>query len=102
VAPGPLRLAVTPEQIAEFNLPLRPPKTAKEKASEKFRAGCVEIDALPPGELRRMLREAIEQHVDPHALAVLQKAENSERELFGRIAGNLPQIEEMLIATEIR
>jgi hypothetical protein len=90
------QLAVTPEQIAEFNLPLRPPKTDKEKASDKFGNGCVEIDALPPGELRRIVRQAIEQHIDPQALSVLEVTEANERALFERIAVNLPKIQEML------
>jgi hypothetical protein len=90
------KLAVTQDQIREFGLPLRPPKTSKEKVSEKFKDGCVEIDALPPQELRRIVRAAIEQHIDQRALEVLKVAERSERELFERIAGNLPAIRRTL------
>ncbi|MBV9955445.1 MAG: hypothetical protein JOZ70_09350 [Pseudolabrys sp.] len=90
------KLAVTPKQITEFNLPLRPAKTKKEEDDLKFQAGCVELDALPPDELLRIVREAIEEHIDHKALKILQTAECNERELMARIAGNLPDIRRYL------
>jgi hypothetical protein len=42
----------------------------------------VELDALPPRELRTMVTEVIERHVSPAATTVLRTAEESERELL--------------------
>ena len=46
------------------------------------------------------MREAIERYVDPHALKVLEVAEESERKLFEQIAGHLPKIGEMIAALD--
>ncbi len=92
------KLAVTPEQISEFDLPLRPSKPLRAGAAIKpaFTRGSVEIDAIPPAELRGIINEAIEEHVDKRAMRVLEAAERSERELMGRIARNLPTLERVL------
>jgi hypothetical protein len=87
------KLAVYEEQIDEFNLPMRP---AKKTDGAKYAKGCVEIDALPPEELRKIINFHIERHVDLRAKMVLEVAETSERELMQRIAGNLPKIQEWL------
>ncbi|HEU5306122.1 MAG TPA: hypothetical protein VFW97_02260 [Acidimicrobiia bacterium] len=43
----------------------------------------VEVDALPPATLLSLVRDAIERHVDPARVAVLEAAETSERGLLG-------------------
>jgi hypothetical protein len=43
----------------------------------------VEVDAIPPPVLLGLVRAAIERHVDPARVAVLEAAEESERELLG-------------------
>jgi hypothetical protein len=43
----------------------------------------VEVDAIPPATLLALVRGAIERHVDPMRVAVLEAAEASERELLG-------------------
>jgi hypothetical protein len=86
------KLAVTPQQITELNLPLRPNKGR----DTKYDAGCVEVDAIPPDTLRRIVRSTITQYVDHRELAVLLAAERSERDLMLRIAGSLPEIKERL------
>jgi hypothetical protein len=40
----------------------------------------VELDAIPPDLLRSLVRDAIERHITPHRLAVIEAAEESERE----------------------
>jgi hypothetical protein len=87
------KIAVTEEQIERFSLPLRPPKKGD---GARYAKGCVEIDALPPDELRATINAHIEQHVDPRARTILATAEQSERELMARIAGNLPTIQQWL------
>jgi hypothetical protein len=80
------RLAVTPDQIAEWNLPTRPTKKSDPRA-KGFSGQSVELDAIPPDELRRIVRDIIERHVDHEELAVLKVAEKSERELLNGLAG---------------
>ena len=79
------RLAVTPGQIELYNLPTRPTKTTDSRAAG-FTGRSVEVDAIPATVLRSILTEAIEQHIDPVALAFTQSVEASERELLYAIA----------------
>jgi len=62
------RLAVTPEQVAEWNLPTRPSKKSdtRHKAFEQEFGKdfpSVELDAIPPDRLRELVRNAIESHL---------------------------------------
>jgi hypothetical protein len=74
------RLAVTPEQIDELDLPTRPDKTGSGFGD------CVEVDAIPSSTLRGLVRAAIEVNIDPNALALTKTAERSERLILTRIA----------------
>jgi hypothetical protein len=82
-------LAVTQEQIEEYNLPTRPEKADRSR-------NAVELDALPPNILRRLIRNAIGRHLPKRELKVLLAAEESERDLMLRIAGRLPEIEKLV------
>lgn len=72
------RLAVKPEQIRAWNLPGRPTKTSDSRA-KGFAPVSVELDAIPPNRLRRLVEVAIEQHLPDEQLKVLKVAEESER-----------------------
>ena len=50
---------------------------------------CVEVDALPPGEIRRRVREAIERHIDYDQWWRLQETERLERETLKSTLGGL-------------
>jgi hypothetical protein len=76
------RVALTEEQIAEFNLPTRPTKRQGNTHADKFEGDSVELDALPSAILRDMVREVIERHISERDLEVLRAAEDSERELL--------------------
>jgi hypothetical protein len=65
------RVALTEEHITEGN-----------RHAQKFEGESVELDALPPGILRDMVREVIERHISEHELETLRIAEDSERELL--------------------
>ena len=54
------RLAVTAVQIERMELPTRPTKATDTRAVG-FVGGSVEVEAIPPDELRAMCREAILQ-----------------------------------------
>jgi hypothetical protein len=79
------RIAVTSEQIEDWHLPSRPTKKTDTRA-KKFKGESVELDAIPAPELRELVRDAIEQHVDQHQLKVLQTAEEEERRLLLQMA----------------
>ena len=79
------RLAVTPEQIIELDLPTRPTK----KHAKAFRGESVEVDAIPAPILRELAEEAIVKHIDPDAWRYTQMAEESERDLLTRIADSV-------------
>jgi len=87
------RPAVTREQIERWNLPTRPTKQTDTRAKKFGSATSVELDAIPARQLRALVRECIERHVDQEKLALLRVAEQSERELLVRWAatygGNL-------------
>ena len=72
--------AITPEMIDAYNLPIRPHKrnTAADR-NWPYDYAC-ELDALPPDVLREYVRWLIEQHLPSNQLAILQAAEESERE----------------------
>jgi hypothetical protein len=76
------RVALTEEQIEEFDLPTRPTKREGNRHADHFEGDSVELDALPPEELRNLVCACIEQHISADELAVLRAAEESERELL--------------------
>ncbi len=76
------RIAVTQDQIEEWDLPSRPTKSSDTR-SRKWRGGdSVELDSIHPDELRQLVQDVIEEHLPPEKFAVLKVAESSERELL--------------------
>src|SRR5262245_35049847 len=59
------RIAVTPEQIAEWDLPTRPTKASDTRAKAFGSTLSVELDAIEPNQLRQLVQEAIEEHLPP-------------------------------------
>jgi hypothetical protein len=78
-------LAVTDEQIADWNLPTRPAKQSDPEAA-KFTGPAVELDAIPPDKLVQIVENAIVEHIEPHAWQVQQAVENEERRGLLRLA----------------
>ena len=86
------RLAVSREQIDEYQLPTRPTKTTDSRARKFIRqhgTGSVELDAMPPATLRSLVRENIEKHMDPERLRVMKLAEKQERDLLRNVWGGV-------------
>jgi hypothetical protein len=77
-------LAVTPEQIRQYALPTRPTKREHNMHAKEFKGRSVEVDALPVEVLQRLVRKAIEQHIDQRQLAITQAIEQSERGILQR------------------
>jgi hypothetical protein len=72
------RVAVRPEQISLWNLPTRPTKKSDSR-SKGFIGNSVEVDAIPPTQLRELVRNCITQHIDQAKLAALRHTEQLER-----------------------
>jgi hypothetical protein len=86
------RLAVTPRQISEWELPSRPTKTTDSR-SKGFGAISVELDAIPPDDLRDLVKRAIEDHLPSEQYKILKVAEQSEQRLINGLVGMLGRIE---------
>jgi hypothetical protein len=77
------RLAVTPDQIAAYDLPTAPPKPTDRRA---FNGETCQAEALAPDVLASILRDAIEARIDRRALdRVLKRERQVRRELLTRI-----------------
>jgi hypothetical protein len=85
------QVAVTPDQIAELDLPTRPTKETDSR-SKNFQGESVELDAIPPMILRSMVLPCIERHIDQSALQRTQRVEKAERETYAIIREILPDI----------
>jgi hypothetical protein len=83
------RVAVRREQIEEYALPTRPTKRTSNHGHGLHQGESVEVDAIPPATLLGLVRGAIERHVDPARVTVLEAAELSERELLGGLPAML-------------
>ncbi len=86
------RLAIHAADITKFNLPPLRVKDSDSRA-RMFRAEhgseCVELDALPPDELRRRVRDAIESLLDVEAWNRALAVEKVERESITRIVARM-------------
>jgi hypothetical protein len=80
------RLAVLPDQIANWQLPSRPTKTSDSRAKSFGFAQSVELDAIHPETLRRIVEEAITAHLPTDQMRILRVAEDSEREILKMFA----------------
>lgn len=72
------RVAVTRKQIADLGLPTRPTKTSDTRG-KNFEGESVEVDAIPPAELRRIAELCITKYVNDDEWEKLQQVEALER-----------------------
>jgi hypothetical protein len=80
------RIALTPEQIRRYRLPSRPTKRAGNSHAKQFTGRSTELDALPPSDLRDLVRDCIERHIPSYQVAALRAAEESERDIIEAFA----------------
>ena len=73
------RLALTEEQVEEWDLPTRPTKKTDTR-SKNWKGDSVELDAVHPHQLRQLVQDAIEQHMSYGEFITLKVAEASEQE----------------------
>jgi len=85
------RIAATPEQIDEYGL-ITQPVTRTDTRAHRFiqhhGTETVELDAIPASEIRRLVRAAIERHMDPRRLEMLRMIEQEEREGIRKLFGS--------------
>ena len=82
------RVALTPEQVAQFDLPVNPApdKDARLPAfAAKYGPVQVEVDALPPDQLVAMIRSAVAPFVDLSAFRERLDEEDEGRERLRRL-----------------
>lgn len=97
------KIALTPEQVTQFNLPRMMAKTKADgsfanplhkKFAESHGDTVVELDALPPDELERIVTTAITSLIDNDAWnAEIEKARQEREEVQRRIDELLDQLE---------
>ena len=75
------RLGVVAGDFAAFDLFPLPVKDSARSAAFVAQHGtrCAEVDALPPAELRRRVRDAIESHIEPGPWERLKRVEKLEQ-----------------------
>ncbi len=83
-----VELAVTPEQVGAMDLPTRPTKKNDARypwfASRFGDVESCELDAIPPGTLRKIVDSAIRSNVDADALDRIETEQAAARELVER------------------
>jgi hypothetical protein len=87
------RLAIHAKDIRAFNLPPLRVKTSDSRASSfvrQYGRDCVELDALPPVELRRRITEAIEALIDRESWDRAVQVEQVELESIRELAARWP------------
>lgn len=80
------RLAVTPEQVAELDLPTAPPKATDRRAFTGLTTQC---EAIPPATLAQIVRDAVEARIDMDVLAETREREADIRERLEDRLGDL-------------
>ena len=84
------RIATTPEQMEEYKLitqPVTPTDPRARRFVQRFGTETVELDAIPAMEVRRLVRAAIERHMDSRRLALLRMVEEQERDGIRALLG---------------
>jgi len=78
------RLAVTPEQIKQYDLLTRPTKKTDPR-SKSFQGESVEVDALPPHIIRDLVEWCISHHIESQAWLREMEIEAMEKKMFDRM-----------------
>ncbi len=86
------RVAITEGQIEQFDLPTRPTKVSDPRA-HKWDGGSVELDTLPPRQLRTIVEKAIRVHVDRKAWAFAERAYAAQRDRLNVLVGEMMEPE---------
>jgi hypothetical protein len=80
------RIAVQQWQIHQWNLPTRPVKNTDSRAAKWIGGQCVELDSIPPSQLRGLVEKAITDLIDPREWEQLKTIEAEELATLGKIS----------------
>lgn len=83
------RIAVTPAQIATYDLPSAPAKKSSHSAAWRDGEGTVQAEALPPDVLANEIRQAVETELDIDALELAKSGEDENRERLDEMMRHL-------------
>jgi hypothetical protein len=78
------RIAVTPKQIKNWDLPTRPTKKSDSRA-KRFKVESVELDAIPAKTLKELVANAIERHIDIDSLNNTRRIEDAEKQSLQKV-----------------
>jgi hypothetical protein len=76
------RIALLHDQVIEWNLPPAPTKRTDSRSGSWDGIGQVELDAIEPNELQKMIGEAIDSEFDRELHDTLKETEKIEREKY--------------------
>lgn len=91
------KVALTTEQVEEYDPPPNPAKMADPRASEyvdKHGPTSWEVDALPPDVLDRIIREALDEVVDAEKVEEIKAQEKRDKTLLLKALKSLKRKEE--------
>lgn len=86
------KIALTIEQVRQYNLPPNPAKRTDPRAREfirRYGESSWEVDALPPEVLDRLIRDAFDVIVDRHAMQEVIEQEERDKESLRRAVKRL-------------
>ena len=72
------RVALTQQQVIDWELPTRPPKPGDSRTKNFAGDSVAELEAIPPNQLRQMCNAAIEELVDHEILLSTKAAEQDD------------------------
>jgi hypothetical protein len=79
-------LGVTPEQVSDWKLPSRPNKATDSRTAKFAHGQSVELDAIPPKQLRKLVVDAITSHLSENEIAIHEAGVESTREYLRGLA----------------
>jgi len=82
------RIAVTPKQIREWDLPSRMTKKSDPRSGD-FQGRSVELDAIPPDELKGLVEQCVTRHISERQLEQIRQIEQQEEETLRQYAERL-------------
>lgn len=83
------KIALTMEQVEEYDPPPNPAKLSDSRAEkyiERHGDSSWEVDALPPVELGKIIREALDRLVDKHLMATVIAQEEIDKKAIKEMA----------------
>lgn len=83
----PVRVALTEDQVRDYNLPTAPPKGSDTRTANWKGAGTCQLEALTPDQLAKVVEEAILEWIDVDRLSDQLDREEVERQ---QLLGALP------------